>query len=56
MALTPGSLLGVYKIVSPLGSGGMGEVHRARDTRLQRDVAVKTLTMPGKLSLFVKPL
>jgi serine/threonine protein kinase len=43
MALAPGVRLGVYEIVSPLGSGGMGEVYRARDTRLKREVAIKTL-------------
>jgi len=39
----PGSLLGPYEIVAPLGAGGMGEVYRARDTRLGREVAVKLL-------------
>ena len=38
-----GARLGVYEVVSPLGAGGMGEVYRARDTRLNRDVAVKVL-------------
>ena len=41
MALTPGSRLGPYEIVSALGAGGMGEVYRARDTRLDRIVAIK---------------
>jgi eukaryotic-like serine/threonine-protein kinase len=48
MALAPGAKLGPYEIVAPLGAGGMGEVYRARDTRLERDVAVKVL--PTKLS------
>ncbi len=48
MPLTPGSRLGPYEILSPLGAGGMGEVYSARDTRLDRTVAVKVL--PGHLS------
>ncbi len=43
MALTPGTKLGPYEIVAPLGAGGMGEVYRARDTRLDRRVAIKIL-------------
>src|ERR1700687_4280623 len=48
MALTPGTKLGPYEIQSPLGAGGMGEVYKARDTRLDRTVAVKIL--PSHLS------
>src|SRR6476661_6638289 len=43
MALAPGTRLGVYEVLSAIGSGGMGEVYRARDTKLLRDVAVKVL-------------
>jgi serine/threonine protein kinase len=43
MALAPGARLGPYEIQSPLGAGGMGEVYRARDSRLERIVAIKVL-------------
>ena len=43
MALTSGTRLGPYEIVASLGAGGRGEVYRAKDTRLSRDVAIKIL-------------
>ncbi len=43
MSLAPGSRLGPYEVISPLGAGGMGEVYKARDTRLGRTVAIKVL-------------
>jgi serine/threonine-protein kinase len=46
MSLSPGQRLGTYEIVSALGAGGMGEVYRARDTKLQRDVAIKVIPEP----------
>jgi len=45
MPLLAGSRLGPYEILAPIGAGGMGEVYRARDTRLERTVATKVL--PG---------
>jgi serine/threonine protein kinase len=43
MAFASGTRLGPYEIISPIGAGGMGEVYRARDTRLERTVAIKVL-------------
>jgi serine/threonine protein kinase len=43
MSLGTGTRLGPYEIVAAIGAGGMGEVYRARDARLQRDVAIKVL-------------
>src|SRR6266511_2260121 len=49
MPLQPGKRLGPYEILSPLGTGGMGEVYRARDPRFGRDVAIKVI--PSGLSV-----
>ena len=59
MTMTPGSRLGYYEIVAAIGAGGMGEVHRARDTKLNRDVAIKVLpglfaTDPDRLARFTR--
>ena len=48
MTLAAGARLGPYEVLSPLGAGGMGEVYKARDTRLERTVAIKVL--PSHLS------
>ncbi|MFI5166472.1 MAG: hypothetical protein ACHQQS_07635 [Thermoanaerobaculales bacterium] len=48
MSLAPGTRLGPYEILAPLGAGGMGEVYRAHDPKLGRDVAIKVL--PGDLA------
>src|SRR5215813_10989854 len=48
MAISPGSRLGPYEILAPIGAGGMGEVWKAKDPRLGREVAVKVL--PASLS------
>src|SRR6202167_2541668 len=59
IALTSGTKLGPYEIQSPLGAGGMGEVYRARDARLNRDVAIKILPAsfsadPDRLARFAQ--
>ncbi len=43
MPLTPGTTLGVYEVLAAIGAGGMGEVYKARDTKLDRDVALKII-------------
>jgi len=44
MTLSPGTTLGTYEVIAKLGEGGMGEVYRARDTTLNREVAIKVLS------------
>ncbi len=51
MKLQPGARLGAYEIVAPIDAGGMGEVYRARDTRLDRTVAIKVLPDASPASL-----
>ena len=54
MPLAAGARLGPYEVLSPLATGGMGEVYRARDTKLNRDVALKILLIAGAVALVLK--
>jgi hypothetical protein len=49
LALTPGTRLGPYEILSALGAVGMGEVYKARDTPISRTVAIKMSTLPARM-------
>jgi serine/threonine protein kinase len=61
MPLSAGTRLGPYEVLAPIGAGGMGEVYRARDSKLDRDVAIKVLPTalaqdPERLARFERPI
>jgi len=55
MALVPGTRIGPYEIVAQVGVGGMGEVYRAHDTKLKRDVALKIVRKERCLCVAIRP-
>ena len=55
MPLQPGTTLGLYEVTAKIGQGGLGEVYRARDTELERDVALKAVNCECALSQCTDP-
>ena len=52
MMLAPGTKFGSYEIVAPLGAGGMGEVYRARDAKLGRDIFLRRMAGPSRITIY----